>query len=439
MAAFWIDLRIALLNLVEHRRRSVILGTAIAAVACLAVLFTALVSGAENSTLEVTTTAGTGDLNVAGFFKVTNGQPAAVISDYQPLQQLVRRLLPEMDGMVVRGRGWGRIISDHGISILTGLGGIDVDEESRLRNVLTFQSGNFADLKAPNTLIMFEEHAKKLHVKVGDTVTVIASLRNGATNTADCKVVGIARELGALSRFILYVSNDTWRQLYRVRENVTGALHLRVRPEFADDLPALAARMRKDLKGAGYRVLEPDGQSGAEKLSRLSRIDFRGQILDITTWDEELPFQKWSIGLLRAVGLLLLSALSFITLAGVMNTLAIAVRERTREIGTLRAIGLQRTGVARLFLLEAGLLGALASTAGAALALVLIQLTNASAIPVPLVIQLFVMKTTLELALDPAASLAVIALITIGTTIAALLPTYRAARRSPVDAIAHFG
>mgnify|MGYP003512957472 CR=1 FL=1 len=431
MAALFIDLRIALLNLLEHRRRSAILATAIAVVACLSVLLSALVSGARNSTLDVATTIATGELNVGGYFKVTAGQPAAVVSDYQPVKELVQRTLPELDSMVDRGRGWGRVISDQGVAIFAGIAGIDVGAEPRFRNVLSVASGRLSDLQQPNTLLLFEEQAKKLGVKVGDSITLLASTRNGATNTVDCKVAAIARELGALTRLVVYISMPTWRQLYRVKNDVTGVLHLRVQPQFADNLPELAERLRKALRGAGYQVMEGDGQASFNKLDRVSREDFRGQLLDVTTWEEELPFQKWSVGLLRGVGLVLLFTLSFITLAGVMNTLAIAVRERTREIGTLRAIGLQRTGVARLFLLEAGLLGALG--------VVLIFITNASAIPLPLVIQLFVMKATLTLALEPGASVVVIALITFATTLAALFPTLRAARRSPVDAIAHFG
>ena len=42
---------------------------------------------------------------------------------------------------------------------------------------------------------------------------------------------------------------------------------------------------------------------------------------------------------------------------GILNTLAIAIRERTREIGTLRAIGMQRRKVLWLFVLETALLG----------------------------------------------------------------------------------
>ena len=53
-----------------------------------------------------------------------------------------------------------------------------------------------------------------------------------------------------------------------------------------------------------------------------------------------------------------------VVVIGILNTLAIAVRERTREIGTLRAIGMQRRKVLWLFLLETALLGLAGAASG---------------------------------------------------------------------------
>jgi ABC-type lipoprotein release transport system permease subunit len=49
---------------------------------------------------------------------------------------------------------------------------------------------------------------------------------------------------------------------------------------------------------------------------------------------------------------------------GVMNTLAMAIYERTREIGVLKAVGASNRDIRRLFLLEAALLGLLGGAAG---------------------------------------------------------------------------
>jgi ABC-type lipoprotein release transport system permease subunit len=57
-----------------------------------------------------------------------------------------------------------------------------------------------------------------------------------------------------------------------------------------------------------------------------------------------------------------------IILIGVINTLRMTIRERTREIGTIRAIGMQKTDVRRMFLLETALLALFASLTGTGLA-----------------------------------------------------------------------
>ena len=58
--------------------------------------------------------------------------------------------------------------------------------------------------------------------------------------------------------------------------------------------------------------------------------------------------------------------MALIVAAGVINTALMAVFERTREIGTLRATGARRSQVSLLFLLEAVVLGVLGAVLGTA-------------------------------------------------------------------------
>ena len=58
---------------------------------------------------------------------------------------------------------------------------------------------------------------------------------------------------------------------------------------------------------------------------------------------------------------------------------------------------------------------------------------------VPISVQLFLMRDTVYLALQPAALLGALFLITLITAAAAFYPSLRAARLKPVDAMAHFG
>ena len=439
VAALLADLRIAFMNLIEHGRRTAFLGAAIAAVTSLFVLLTSLSLGIRHTMIDTATTLATGHINVSGYFKVTSGQAAAIVSDYKTVAELVRRSLPEMDFLVQRGRGWGKVVSDNGSSIPAGIGGVDIASEPQFKRVLEILSGNIDELGRPNTVLLFEEQAQKLDVRVGDAVTITGATARGVANTIDCRVVAIAREAGILSGFAVFISNDSWRQFYRWRSDATGMLQIHLKPGYIDDLDPLVERLRAALARGGYRVMEPDPQLYIAKLQTITREEWTGQKLDVTIWEDELSFMMWPLQALQGFSLVLLLILLTIMVAGIMNTLWIAIRERTREIGTLRAIGMQRMSVARLFLLEAALLGMVGATAGVAIGALVTGLINAANLPVPATVQLFLMRSTLHLALEPSTLLTAILMITLVTSAAALYPSLRAARRKPVDAMAHFG
>jgi putative ABC transport system permease protein len=438
MAGFLLDLRIALMNLLEHRRRTSFVGTAIAAVTCLFVLLTALSAGIHHTLIDTATTLMVGHLNVGGFYKITQGQAAPVVAEYPRVAEIVSKTVPEMKFMVERGRGWGKLVSER-VSIQSGLSGIDVASEPALKRALDIISGSFDDLAQPNALLIFEKQAKNLRVKVGDAVTITSDTTRGVANTIDCRVVGIARDVGLFSSWNVFLSNDSLRTLLQLRPDVTGTLQIHMRPSDVDDLQPIAARLSRALAQAGYRMMKPDPRAFWLKLEAVTREGWVGQKLDITSWQDELSFMMWSFRALQGLSFVLMVILLVIMAAGIMNTLWIATRERTREIGMLRAIGMQRSGVARLFLFEAALLGVSGALIGVSLGVVITALINAARLPVPLSVQLFLMRDTLELALEPQLLCVAVLLMTGVTAAAALYPSLRAARRKPVDAMAHYG
>src|SRR6202007_32780 len=96
----------------------------------------------------------------------------------------------------------------------------------------------------------------------------------------------------------------------------------------------------------------------------------------------------------------LITVLLIIIAIGIMNSMWIAIRERTREVGTLRAIGMQRLRVLAMFMIEAFTLGAWGSLAGVVIGLVLALLINAAQVHVPQGAQFFLMSNTIKLAFD---------------------------------------
>jgi putative ABC transport system permease protein len=438
MASFLLDIRIAFLSLFEHRRRALFLGVAIASVTLLFVLLNALSAGIRHTLIDTATTLSTGHLNVGGFFKVTSGQAGPVVTEYEKVREVVRRELPETEFTVERGRGWGKLVSDTA-SMQAGIAGVDLESEGSLKSVLRIKDGNFDELKLPNAILLFEAQAKKLGLKAGDALTIAAQTTGGVNNTIDCKVVAVAEDIGLLSQWNVFVSNESLRLLYQLRPDVTGAIQIHIKPEYLPELGALAARLRTSLEKAGYQVMEPDPRPFWMKFETVTREDWTGQKLDVTSWEDELSFMMWTLQALGGLSFVLMVILIAIVVTGIMNTMWIAIRERTREIGTLRAIGMQRGSVVRMFLWESFLLGLLGAILGAVLGQIVSSLLNSAQIHVPLSVQLFLMSDTLTLKVLPSALVGAVLLISIVTGAAAVYPALRASRLKPADAMSHFG
>jgi putative ABC transport system permease protein len=432
------DISMAARNLWRHTRRTVFLGVALAGVTALLVLLMALTSGIKATMLRSATTLSSGHLNVGGFFKVTAGQSAPLVSDYAKVMEVVKKSMPDLDYVVQRGRGWARVVSDTG-SIQAGINGMDIKDEPAFRQVISLVSGNLDDLAQPNTMLVFEGQLKKLGVKVGDAVTISAQTTRGSNNTIDCRVVAIAKDVGLLSQWSVFVPTRTLRDLYQVRPDATGVLQIHLKPKDLSRLPELAGHLRNDLEKAGYRVMENDPRAFWFKFEVVNREEWTGQKLDVTTWEDEINFLQWTLQLLQGLTTALMWVLLGIVVVGIMNTMWIAVRERTREIGALRAIGMQRGSVRRMFMLESLLLGLGGTLSGVLIGGGIAAFLNSRHINIPAGMQLFLMSDRLHLAVEPGALVFAVVLITAISVVAAIYPSIRAARLPPVAAMSHFG
>jgi putative ABC transport system permease protein len=288
-------------------------------------------------------------------------------------------------------------------------------------------------------MLVFESQVERLKVRVGDAITLSAQTTRGAANTIDCRIVAIAKDMGLLSKFGVFVPVQTTRDLYQLRSDTTGAVHIYLKPQFVPEVNSIAVRLRGQLEKLGWAVMDADPNPFWMKFQTVAREDWTGQKLDVTTWEDEVSFLTWTLTVLKGLTAVLLTILIAIVVTGIMNTMWIAIRERTREIGTLRAIGMQRGGVLRMFIYESLLLGLMGTGVGALLGAGLGAALNAAKIPVPLTVQLFLMSDHIQLALHGGGLIRAALFITLVTTLAALYPAYRAARLKPVSAMSHFG
>lgn len=116
-----------------------------------------------------------------------------------------------------------------------------------------------------------------------------------------------------------------------------------------------------------------------------------------------------------------------IAVLGVVNTLALSVVERTREIGLLRAIGLARRQLRRMIRLESVVIAVFGAVLGLALGLVWGVCTQ----------QVLALQGMKALAIPWGTIVAVVVGSAVVGIVAALLPALRASRMNVLAAIAH--
>ncbi|QPK81444.1 ABC transporter permease [Schaalia sp. ZJ405] len=134
-----------------------------------------------------------------------------------------------------------------------------------------------------------------------------------------------------------------------------------------------------------------------------------------------------AINVLLTGAIALLSVSVLVALVGVSNTLSLSVAERTRENGLLRALGMSRRSVRRMFTLEAVLISLAGSLIGIILGTIFGAIGTAS-------LPLDGVRTVIEIPWPLIGAILAVSLI--AALVASWLPGRRASRTSPIEALA---
>ena len=188
--------------------------------------------------------------------------------------------------------------------------------------------------------------------------------------------------------------------------------------------------IEKYVPGGQDSALYVNAASGASADSLRSNLDKtldpypQVQVRDLADYKKLIHDQ---IAVLLYLVYALLGLAIVIAVLGVVNTLALSVVERTREIGLLRAIGLARRQLRRMIRLESVVIAVFGAVLGLALGLVW-------GVCVQQVLALQGMKA---LAIPWTTMIAVVVGSAVVGIVAALLPALRASRMNVLAAIAH--
>ena len=402
-----IRLSIAFRNLLRQRSRTATsLAAIVIGVACM-VLAGGFVKDIFIQLGEATIHSQTGHLQLAkrGFWAArSRTSDAFKILTSDKLKQAIRAL-PETDQVASRVNFVGML--NNGKRDLGIFGdGIEPDGEAHIGSFMRYIQGRPLADKDVDGMVIGQGVAQTLNLKVGDHVTLVISLPQGAVNTLDFQVIGIfqsfSREFDARA----------------VRISLTAAQDL------------------LDTSSVHLVIATLNSTSDSERIARMLKGALHDEDLEIMTWRELSDFYEKTVQLYNAQFGVLRVIIFLMVLLSVTNSINMSLFERTREFGTLLALGEKPDGVFKLILTETALLGA----AGAILG-VLVAAVTAWAISL----------VGIEMPPPPNSNVGYSALIRLDTTsmllslsvgffaafLASILPAWRASKMNITEALRH--
>lgn len=177
-------------------------------------------------------------------------------------------------------------------------------------------------------------------------------------------------------------------------------------------------------------------QSRYQKLFRLAKKEtWEGVKYRVFTVNDMISQVEELVKVLNTASLVILAVLFVIIMVGISNTFRMVMYERIREIGTMRALGMQRPSVKRLFLFEAGFLAAGGTAAGMAAAGLVMSVLSLFDLGTGSFFSLLMKNGHLTFSVRPAQVIVNFAIVLVLTLLAAYMPARKASRLEPAEAL----
>ncbi len=253
----------------------------------------------------------------------------------------------------------------------------------------------------------------------------------------------LARRLkvGVGSKVVLTVQ-DLTAELTGQAFRVSGLMNTRSR-DLDDGTVLMRIAEAQALLGMGAAISEVvitaiDRRDIAAIHARLEAT--LGATSEVRTWEQLVPLLVYMVDTFDSMGLVLYAAIFIAMSFGIANVLMMAVYERTREIGMMRAMGMGRGRVVAMVIVESCFVTALGLAVGIGLALL-----GVAALGDGIDISRFAdsmdaygMGTLLTPVVRAQDFASPILVGSVTAVLAGLWPAYRASRANPADALRHY-
>ena len=344
----------ALKNLSRQKRRSFLLGGAIAFGLMVITVINGLSASLVTSLEANISNLVPGHIILRGAEKTPTGRVILTLGDSTKLQtaiddlQIPYNYLSKSTSVMQAG-----LVSDAGTTYVS-LTGVTLGEGSYLHDRLTIVQGDLNGFDEGENLLISEGMAAKLNVQIGDRVSVQSETVTGQQNVLDLYLKAVYKDPGVAA--FLAGAYAPLAKINELRglgpdEFTTFGLYLKD----VSSADAWGAKLYTRLQADNVALFDRGGMQEMQKAYRDQKWD--GVKYNLMTLSDILAFLNNIFFYLNMIALGILVVLFVVIMVGIANTYRMVVYERTREIGTLRALGMQRNDVRNLFLYEAIFLG----------------------------------------------------------------------------------
>jgi len=246
--------------------------------------------------------------------------------------------------------------------------------------------------------------AASMHVKPGDYLTIMTTTTSGSLNAMDVRVAGI---------FMTGVKEFDERA---VKMPIVGAQQL-----------LNTTKIEKLLV-----FLQQTDDTAAVHQSIAAHVSG----IEIKEWSEIASFYHQVVGLYNGIFGFLGIVVFAIVVFSVANTILMSVFERTREIGTLMAMGTTRGRLRAMFVAEGVGIGVIGGLLGLTIGALLAMLINRGHVMLPPPPG-YTVGYRLEIMMQPAVMVTAFLVSFVTATISSIVPALKASRMKIVDALGH--
>ncbi|HPX25320.1 MAG TPA: FtsX-like permease family protein [Treponemataceae bacterium] len=427
---------LAFRNLSRQKKRSFLLGGAVAFGFFIVTIVDALAAGSIRNFSEQFAFLFGGNVLVGGAEK--NGEKISQVTrDDTMLREVLAESGINYQFDSKRTITYGTMIFE-GKKAQTNIFGCDFEKETYFEKIMTLTNGSWDNVSNPKSIILSESVAKDLKIEVGDSLLVQLNTISGQATFGEFTLAAVSKDVSLIGSIAAYCHIQYLNELSGLAPDEFYIYSIMLNEQAEQDRAAqileglIAKRAPVTNRLEALKTHPANPITGINK--QLEETEWEGTKYLVQTFNDEVPQIKQILGTVQYVSLGILVGLFLIVMIGISNTYKMVIYERIKEIGTMRAIGMKKKDAGRIFMWESVLLSVFGSLAGFIAAVIgmsvlsLFTFTNEA-------LTMFLQNGHWTYVLSPGSVIVKLIVIIVLTMIAVSGAAKSAAKMNPADAL----